>query len=322
VVAKVEHHQGELFPRVGFIVTNLTLPSRAVVRFYNKRGTAEQWIKEGQQAVKMTRLSCHRFRSNEVRLWLSLIAYNLGNLWGAAFGPLKSNRRPIRKVVTSFTSESISESGLRSALTASDQGGSSERELERNLSEPRRPRSHHSLRQKRSEQRPCGTSGWLRRSPSPFLGLRHKSRRGYAVRPGLPARRLCGTRESLRRSPAGRPARDSTSRATNGSRTSPWPGLRSTRPRSCIAGRGMAYRAPGIAPITWLDPCGNNNFNGFSARVEHRFSGGLYFLNSFTWSKADVGGMSSSTTVSVREAARRSGSRRGWIACSRPFART
>ena len=81
VVAKVEFHFGELFPRVGFIVTNLTLPSRAVVRFYNKRGTAEQWIKEGKQAVKMTRLSCHRFRSNQVRLWLSVIAYNLGNLW-------------------------------------------------------------------------------------------------------------------------------------------------------------------------------------------------------------------------------------------------
>ena len=29
----------------------------------------------------MTRLSCHRFRSNEVRLWLSVIAYDLGNLW-------------------------------------------------------------------------------------------------------------------------------------------------------------------------------------------------------------------------------------------------
>ena len=39
------------------------------------------WIKEGKQAVKMTRLSCHRFRSNEVRLALSLLAYNLGNLW-------------------------------------------------------------------------------------------------------------------------------------------------------------------------------------------------------------------------------------------------
>ena len=81
VVAKVECHFGELFPRVGFIVTNLDTESRAVARFYNKRGTAEQWIKEGKQAVKMTRLSCHRFRSNEVRLWLSLIAYNLGNLW-------------------------------------------------------------------------------------------------------------------------------------------------------------------------------------------------------------------------------------------------
>jgi Transposase DDE domain group 1 len=80
VVAKVELHAGELFPRVGFIVTNLERPNRAVVRFYNKRGTAEQWIKEGKQAVKMTRLSCHRFRSNQVRLALSLLAYHLGNL--------------------------------------------------------------------------------------------------------------------------------------------------------------------------------------------------------------------------------------------------
>jgi hypothetical protein len=81
VVAKVEFHSGELFPRVGFIVTNLETPSRAVVRFYNKRGKAEQWIKEGKQAVKITRLSCHRFRTNQVRLALSLLAYNLGNLW-------------------------------------------------------------------------------------------------------------------------------------------------------------------------------------------------------------------------------------------------
>jgi hypothetical protein len=81
VVAKVEFHAGELFPRVGFIVTNTQLRNRKVVQFYNKRGKAEQWIKEGKQAVKMTRLSCHRFRGNEVRLWLSILAYNLGNLW-------------------------------------------------------------------------------------------------------------------------------------------------------------------------------------------------------------------------------------------------
>src|SRR5271170_6077672 len=61
VVAKVEWHSGELFPRVGFIVTNLTRPAKRVVRFYNQRGTAEQWIKEGKNAVKWTRLSCHDF---------------------------------------------------------------------------------------------------------------------------------------------------------------------------------------------------------------------------------------------------------------------
>jgi hypothetical protein len=80
-VAKVEFHAGELFPRVGFIVTNLEHPSRALVRLYNKPGTAEQWIDEGRLAVNWTRPSCHQFRANEVRLWLSVIAYNLGNLW-------------------------------------------------------------------------------------------------------------------------------------------------------------------------------------------------------------------------------------------------
>jgi hypothetical protein len=89
VVAKVEFHFGELFPRVGFIVTNLSLPSRAVVWFYNKRGTAEQWIKEGKQATHWTRLSCHRLRANEVRLQLSLLAYNLGNLWRRLVMPKK-----------------------------------------------------------------------------------------------------------------------------------------------------------------------------------------------------------------------------------------
>ncbi len=98
VVAKLEFHFGELFPRVGFIVTNLETDNRAVVRFYNKRGTAEQWIKEGKQAVKMTRLSCHRFRSNEVCLWLSLIAYNLGNLWRRLVLPKKiENKSPKRR---------------------------------------------------------------------------------------------------------------------------------------------------------------------------------------------------------------------------------
>ena len=65
----------------GSLCPTMVLPSRSVVRFYNKRGTAEQWIKEGKQATHWTRLSCHRFRANEVRLQLSVLAYTLGNLW-------------------------------------------------------------------------------------------------------------------------------------------------------------------------------------------------------------------------------------------------
>ena len=79
VVAKVEWHQGELFPRVGFIVTNMSAGPEGVVHFYNGRGTAEQWIKEGKYALNWTRLSCHRFVANEVRLQLFILAYNLGN---------------------------------------------------------------------------------------------------------------------------------------------------------------------------------------------------------------------------------------------------
>jgi hypothetical protein len=79
VVVKVEWHAGELFPRVGFIVTNLKAPTKRVVRFYNRRGTAEQWIKEGKNAVKWTKLSCRRFKDNETRLQLFALAYNLGN---------------------------------------------------------------------------------------------------------------------------------------------------------------------------------------------------------------------------------------------------
>jgi len=79
VVAKIEWHPGELYPRVGFIVTNLARPAERVVAFYNQRGTAEQCIKEGKGAIKWTRLSCRSFAANAVRLQLHALAYNLGN---------------------------------------------------------------------------------------------------------------------------------------------------------------------------------------------------------------------------------------------------
>jgi Transposase DDE domain group 1 len=79
VIAKVEWHLGELYPRTGFIVTNMSRPAENVVAFYNQRGTCEQWIKEGKGAIKWTRLSCRTFAANAVRLQLHALAYNLGN---------------------------------------------------------------------------------------------------------------------------------------------------------------------------------------------------------------------------------------------------
>jgi len=57
-----------------------------------------------------------------------------------------------------------------------------------------------------------------------------------------------------------------------------------------LPGQSLPYTArapiPSYGPITWVDPAGNNHYNGLSARLEHRFGGGLYFLNSFTWGNA------------------------------------
>ena len=80
VVAKVEWHPGERFPRVGFIVTNLSRPAERVIAFYNQRGTAEQYIKEGKNAINWTRLSCHGFRNNEVASSAARLGIQLGQL--------------------------------------------------------------------------------------------------------------------------------------------------------------------------------------------------------------------------------------------------
>src|SRR4030095_11938787 len=79
VGAKVEWRPGEFYPRVGFIVTNLARSAEGIVAFYNQCGTCEQYIKEGKNAIKWTRLSCRTFAANAVRLQLHVLAYNIGN---------------------------------------------------------------------------------------------------------------------------------------------------------------------------------------------------------------------------------------------------
>jgi hypothetical protein len=102
VVAKVEWHHGELFPRVGFIVTSLGYPPKGITHFYNGRGTAEQWIKEGKYALNWTRLSCHKFVANQVRLWLFILAYNLGNFVRRLALPKAIRRWSLTSIQTSL----------------------------------------------------------------------------------------------------------------------------------------------------------------------------------------------------------------------------
>jgi hypothetical protein len=80
VVAKIEWHAGELFPRVGFVMTDLRRTPRRVIKFYYGRGTADQWIKEEKNAPKWTRRSCRRFKYTQALLQLFASAYNLANL--------------------------------------------------------------------------------------------------------------------------------------------------------------------------------------------------------------------------------------------------
>jgi hypothetical protein len=96
VVAKVEWHPAELYPRVGFIVTNPARPAERIVAFHNQRGTAEQWTKEGKGASKRTRLSCRSFAANAVSLPLHALAYNLGNFMRTLAMPKAVNRHGIR----------------------------------------------------------------------------------------------------------------------------------------------------------------------------------------------------------------------------------
>jgi hypothetical protein len=64
VVAKIEWHRGELFPHIGFVVTNARLPAGKVVKVYNGRAEIENLIKEGKNTLRWDKTSCQRFEAN------------------------------------------------------------------------------------------------------------------------------------------------------------------------------------------------------------------------------------------------------------------
>ena len=79
-------------------------------------------IKEGKQAVKMTRLSCHQFRSNEVRLWLSVMAYKLGQPVAAA-GAAEEDRQLVADEFTAAAGENGRPIGQARAVLLAAAGG-------------------------------------------------------------------------------------------------------------------------------------------------------------------------------------------------------
>lgn len=114
-------HPDELVPRVGFIATNLPMDLDWVVRFYNQRGTAEQHIKGGKHALRWRRLSCRKFRDNEVRLQLNALAYNLATF--LRDGPCYPLRHPpiasatvMRMIAIHAQNDKSGRTGLTAAL--------------------------------------------------------------------------------------------------------------------------------------------------------------------------------------------------------------
>jgi hypothetical protein len=77
VVAKIEWHRGELFPRIGFVVTNSRLPAGKGVKVYNGGAEIENRIKEGKNTLRWDKTSCQRVEANQARLKMGILAYHL-----------------------------------------------------------------------------------------------------------------------------------------------------------------------------------------------------------------------------------------------------
>jgi Transposase DDE domain group 1 len=168
VIAKVEWHPGELYPRVGFVVTNMSRPAERVVAFYNKRGRAEQWIKEGKGAIKWTRLSCRTFAANAVRLQLHALAYNLGNFLRTLATPepikdwsLSSLKEKLIKIGAKVVSHGLSPIALCGLTSLYSIRHSST--FSRASS-----RSRNQWRPRHSSRRSVGFPGRLKSSVTPF----------------------------------------------------------------------------------------------------------------------------------------------------------
>lgn len=79
VVVKMERPAGELVFQFTFIVTNMTLSPRNVIRFYFQRGHMENFIKEAKNGFACHKMSSTGFETNAAKLQLAMLAYNFNN---------------------------------------------------------------------------------------------------------------------------------------------------------------------------------------------------------------------------------------------------
>ena len=81
VIVQSVRPAGELFFTHSFFVTNLkdAFTPETIVRSYQKRGMMENYIKEAKNGFYLDKMNSHSFQVNEVKMMLSLLAYNLTN---------------------------------------------------------------------------------------------------------------------------------------------------------------------------------------------------------------------------------------------------
>jgi hypothetical protein len=99
VICRIEWHEGELFPRMRFIVTNSRLAAGKVLKVYNGRAEIENRIKEGKNTLRWDKTSCQRFEANEARLEMGVIAHNLLHLLRKSHARGEGGRRSIEWLI-------------------------------------------------------------------------------------------------------------------------------------------------------------------------------------------------------------------------------
>ena len=98
VIVKLERPEGELLFRYSFIVTNLSYRPKNIVKFYQNRGTMENFIKEGKNGFAFDQLSSPDFYTNATKLQIALLAYNFANWFRRLCLPKSMNKSTIATV--------------------------------------------------------------------------------------------------------------------------------------------------------------------------------------------------------------------------------